>query len=597
MQYSLRACACLYLLSTLASGARATIRYEISLSHPEQHLLHVTIAVPDVHEEVLLQMPTWNALYQIRDFSAHVQRVEAFAGKERLPLEKVDKQTWKVSGSGTITVRYATYWDEPGPFATQLNAEHAFINPAMVLMYIPERRKEPVQVLIGDVPEAWNVAGSALVSSESTKGRSVLEAENYDSLADAPVEVGKFEAFDAPGTNARIHVVVHGNGWKRKDIEDELSRICVYETAMMGETPFKEYTFLLHLGSAAGSGGGGGMEHANSTAISLRSPEGFANVAAHEFFHLWNVKRLHPASLDPVDYSKEQYTRALWFAEGVTSTYAAYTLVRTGLWTKEQFYEDLAEQITELESRPANRWQSAEQSSLDAWLEKYPLYNKPQFSVSYYTKGQVLGVLLDILIRSKTRDEKSLDDVFREMNKEFARKGIGYQDSQDIQKTAEEVTGSSLGDFFKPGVSGADPLPYGPVLALAGLSLKSIQRQRETAGFAASRAADGTMSVEEVDAEGAAARAGLRQGDIILSWNGAEPPRNMDRWIASQKKNSLLHLSVRREEDILAVEIRLTPLTESLFGIMEDPHATEMSRGIRNGLLHGTGQSVAPSVP
>src|SRR5580700_5081521 len=163
----------------------------------------------------------------------------------------------------------------------------------------------------------------------------------------------------------------------------------------MDGAPFERYTFILHIGKGAG---GGGMEHANSTAIGIPSEEYLAGVAAHEFFHLWNVKRIRPASLEPVDYTKEQYTRALWFAEGFTNTYASYTLERTHLWSKEQFYEDLGEQISELEARPANRWQSAEQTSLDAWLEKYPLYNRPRSSVSYYEKGQVLGVLLDILI-------------------------------------------------------------------------------------------------------------------------------------------------------------------------------------------------------
>src|SRR5262249_52888416 len=162
-------------------------------------------------------------------------------------------------------------------------------------------------------------------------------------------------------------------------------------------------------------------EHANSTAIWARSQEGLIALAAHEFFHLWNVKRIRPASLTPVDYTHEQYTRALWFAEGVTNTYGSYTLVRTQLWDKAQFYVDLSQQISELETRPANGWQSAEESSLDAWLEKYPLYNRPQESVSYYAKGQILGFLLDILIRDRTNNERSLDDVMRTMNMDFAK--------------------------------------------------------------------------------------------------------------------------------------------------------------------------------
>src|SRR5260370_39544046 len=209
----------------------------------------------------------------------------------------------------------------------------------------------------------------------------------------------------------------------------------------MGAAPFERYTFILHIGKGVG---GGGMEHANWAGIGVPSDEFLPAVAAHEFFHLWNVKRIRPASLEPVDYEKEQYTRALWFAEGVTNTYASYALVRSSVWSKQQFYADLGEQISELEGRPANRRQSAEQSSLDAWLEKNPLYNQAEYSVSYYTKGQVLGNLLDILIRDRTGNEKSLDDVIRALNVNFAKQGKTYRDSLDVQLTAESVAGGSL---------------------------------------------------------------------------------------------------------------------------------------------------------
>src|SRR6202035_3346047 len=222
---------------------------------------------------------------------------------------------------------------------------------------------------------------------------------------------------------------------------------------LMEGSPFEHYTFILHIGKGAG---GGGMEHANSTAIGIPSDEYLPGVAAHEFFHLWNVKRIRPATLEPVDFTKEQYTRALWFAEGVTSTYGAYTLVRSGIWNKERFYGDLGQQISELEARPANRWQSAEQSSLDAWMEKYSLYENPEYSVSYYTKGQVLGVLLDILIRDRTDNAKSLDDVLREMNNDFGVPGKPYRDSLDVQLTAEKVAGGSFEDFFKNYVAAAN---------------------------------------------------------------------------------------------------------------------------------------------
>src|SRR6202023_2737844 len=176
------------------------------------------------------------------------------------------------------------------------------------------------------------------------------------------------------------------------------------------------------------------------------------------------------------DYTMEQYTRALWFAEGVTSTYGSYALERSGLWSKKQLSHDLGEQITELEGRPANRWQSAEQSSLDAWLEKYSLYENPEYSVSYYTKGQILGVLLDILIRDRTDNQKSLDDVLRSMNEEFAKQGKTYRDSSDVRLTAEKVAGGSFEEFFQKYVSHPEPLPYQVVLPMAGLLMRSTER-------------------------------------------------------------------------------------------------------------------------
>jgi predicted metalloprotease with PDZ domain len=585
-----------FLLALVVSSAGATIRYTVSIEHPERHIFHVSMEIPDVTGEVTVRMPAWNALYEIRDFSAHVREVEALAGSNTAALEKLDKLTWRVAGNGTITLRYATYWDEPGPFATQLNSEHAFINPAMILMYVRERRSEQVTLGIGDAPYGWDLASSALEgTAQFSRARSfMLGAANYDELVDAPIETAKFEEFDLPGMNPRVSVVVHGDKWKKKDLEEMLRRICTYELKLMEGAPYEHYTFILHLGEAA-AGAGGGMEHANSTAISLRSEEELPNFAAHEFFHLWNVKRIRPATLDPVDYTKEQYTRALWFAEGVTSTYAAYTVVRSQLWDKVQFYFDLSQQISGLEARPANRWQSAEESSLDTWLEKYPLYTRPESSVSYYAKGQVLGVLLDILIRDRTDNEKSLDDVLRAMNNQFAKQNKTYRDSLDIRLTAEQVAGGSFEDFFSDYVSQAKPLPYSQIFALAGLALRTAQRKRPVLGFFTERGASGEVIVQGLDPESSAAQAGLRSGDVILSWNGSEPPRNAERWVYSQKAGSAVRLRVRRDDREVSIDFRIDEATETFYQVVEDSHAGAKARRIREGILRGTTLPVTAS--
>ena len=581
------------------SSLQATIRYEVSLAHPEQHLFHVTMTIPDVDNEVLIQIPAWNALYQIRDFSSHIQQVEVRQGSAQPrshpatevatpSSEKIDKQTWRITGNGTVVVRYATYWDEPGPFATQLNREHAFINPAMILMYVPERRSEEVHLGLDDVPLIWQGSGPGIQMIEQMGRARHFSATfaDYDALADAPIETGKYEEFQLPGMSPEVWVIIHGDNYKKKQVEAELKRICEYEIKLMGKAPYWRYTFIVHIGKGA-TDAGGGMEHADSTAIFVPSGEALASVAAHEFFHLWNVKRIRPATLYPVDYTKEQYTRALWFAEGVTSTYGSYTLERSGLWSKQQLYHDLSEQITELEARPANLWQSAEQSSLDAWLEKYSLYENPEHSVSYYTKGQILGVLLDILIRDRTDNQKGLDDVLREMNKNFGVPGKPYRDSLDVQLTAEKVAGVSFEDFFKYYVAGANALPYQAIFPLAGLELRQTTRQHAALGFAAEGAPKGPLVVRTVAANSAAAEAGLQAGDFILKWNGGDPPRRSNDWLRQHKAGELLHLVVRREGAELKIDFHLDEITETFYDLAEDSRAGDKARHIREGLLHG----------
>ena len=573
----------------LAPQANAEIHYHVSLAHPEQHLFHVTVEVPGVKDHVDLQMAAWDALYEIRDFSSHVQRVTASVNGQDVPIEKLDKLTWRVQATGTVKVSYDTFWDDPGPFSSQLNSEHAFINPAMILLYVPGRRAEKSILSLHDVTGEWNVASPSLVLLESMGGARMftIEAPTFDALADSPIEASHFEEFTLHDMTPPVRVIIHGDDYKRHDVETALRRICAYEIKLMDGAPYPDYTFIFHIGKAA-NGSGGGMEHANSTAIYIPSGALLPNISAHEFFHLWNVKRIRPASLEPLDPTREMYTRSLWFAEGVTNTISSYALVRTGIWSKQEFLQDLSQQITEIESRPAEQWQSAEQSSLDAWLEKYALYNQPQRSVSYYTKGQVLGFLLDIVLRDRTDNQRSLDDLLRAMNTDFAREGKFYRDSLDIRLESEKLIGGSLADFFDNYVGGANPLPYQNLLARAGLELRSHESVRATLGFLPQREPGAPWVVAAVDADGPAAKSGLQVGDELLRWNNTDVPRRPERWVAQQKPGDVLRLRVRRAEKEESVEIHLGELHEKFFQVAETSGADDRARRLRDGLLRGT---------
>jgi len=464
----------------LAGPAHATIKYRVSLAHPEEHLFHVTMTIPlaDGDKGVVVQMPAWNTLYQVRDFAYRVRdvhEVEPAGSVAQLPLPvKLDKQTWRFERDASsprprqISLTYAVFWDDAGPFNSQLNVHHAFVNPAEILMYVPSRRSEDAEVSFDDVPAGWNLLAE-LAQGHDTNA---FSAPTYDALVDSPVEAGKFDEFEFDSGGGHFRVVLDANSAVRPRLQAAIERITAYQLQLMGGAPFRQFTFFVHIGPDP-SVGEGGMEHMNSTAVAGPTLESTVALSAHEFFHVWNVKRIRPQDLEPVDYTKEQYTRALWFAEGLTDAYASYTLERTGLWSKKQFYDDLAEQIMRLQTRPAHLWQSAEESSLDAWFEKYDGYNVPDHSISYYDKGQILGVLLDLEIRDATDNHKSLDDVFRLMNERFAKQGKFYDESTDIRAAVEQVAGKSFEDFFRRYISGVDELPYDQILSIAGLELKT----------------------------------------------------------------------------------------------------------------------------
>jgi predicted metalloprotease with PDZ domain len=585
------------ILLFLARPASATIGYHISLKNPEQHVFHVSMDIPaqPVDQEIVVALPAWNALYQVRDFSYRVRDVRArnsaAAAAAPLPVRMLDKQTWKISLAGAsdgakahaATLDYSIEWDDPGPFNSQLNAHHAFVNFAEVLMYVSTRRAEDTQVQFDDVPEGWRLAAELPTGAAPNS----FVAANYDKLVDAPTEAGKFAEFGFDEAGAHFRVIVDGKEWHRERLESTLRDITKYEVHLMGGAPFSQYTFFFHFGPYP-EVGGGGMEHSNCTAISTSSGDAAASVTAHEFFHAWNVKRIRPQTLEPVDYTKEMYTRALWFAEGVTSAYGDYTLERSGLWTKDQFYANLAGEIGELDSRPAHRWQSVEEASLNAWLEGYDEYRRPERSISYYNKGEIVGDMLDLAIRDATDNHKSLDDVLRRMYDVYAKQGRFYDDSQGVEAIAEEIAGVKFDDFFHRYVAGTDEIPYDKFFNTAGLELKAERRAAPELGFWPTGHGPGAqVLVSQVVPGSAAEAAGLKAGDALVALNGQPLPRYLPAWLRQHEPGETVTLRVQRDNQDLDLKFELGSIDLNKFTLVEMPAATEKQKRIREGWLKG----------
>jgi predicted metalloprotease with PDZ domain len=535
------------LLWMAVARCAAGTNYTISLVSPEQHLLQVQILLPEGAAQRELQLPVWNALYQVRDFAQYVNWIRAKdrAGRP-LAIRALDKSRWQIADAqGGAVVEYQMFVDSPGPFGAQFNSHHAFLNLAQVLMYSVDGRNGPLAVRFSQVPEGWHIATP--LASTPDGG---FSAESYDRLVDSPVEIGLFweSNFEEGGGHYRVIVDAEPGDYDMEKIAAMLHKVAAAATSWMEDRPFDSYMFLYHFPRGPG---GGGMEHAYSTAIALnaealaKSPAVLASVTAHEFFHLWNVKRIRPQTLEPVDYTKENYTRALWFSEGCTSTAADFIELRGGLLDERRFEQDLASGIGELERRPAHLTQSAEESSLDAWLEGDAYYRRPERSISYYNKGELLGITLDLAVREASHGQASLREVFQWMNQNYARKGRFFRDSDGVREAAEAVSHADLGWFFAKYVSGTEEIPWNDFLRGVGLRLEEKQNPVADAGFVASRNFDGPMTVTTVTTSSDAERAGLRVGEAILEINGKIAAQVFSEEMARLKPGDRIVVKVR----------------------------------------------------
>jgi predicted metalloprotease with PDZ domain len=591
----------LILLVCAASiSAPATTNYAVSLTNPEQHLVEVQIILPEGSAQRDLQLPVWNALYQVRDFAQYVNWLRAKDRSGRpLPVQEINDSRWRIAeAQGGAVIEYQIYVDSFGPFGSQLNPHHAFFNLAQLLMYPVDARNQPMEVRFNQLPEAWRIATPLTSAPDGS-----FTADNYDRLVDSPVEIGAFQEndFDEGGAHYRVVIDAESADYDLTKITAMLHKIVAAATTWMNDRPFDTYMFLYHFPRGPA---GGGMEHSYSTAIDVsadmlsHSPEVLSSVTAHEFFHLWNVKRIRPQTLEPVDYTKENYTRALWFSEGCTSTAADFIQLRGGLLDEHNFEQQLGAGIGELERRPAHLTQSAEESSLDAWLEGNPYYRRPERSVSYYNKGELLGIVLDLAVREASHGQESLREVFQWMNDNYAKKGRFFPDSDGVRQAAEAVTHADLGWFFTKYVHGTEEISWNDFFRTVGLSVVAQKNTTADSGFSASRNFDGPMTVSSVTAGGEAERAGLRAGDTILEINGKTPGLESSDDMAGLAPDDAITLTVRgRRGAERELKWKAGRREEITYDLRDLEHVTAEQRARRTAWLKGEAQApqTAPS--
>jgi predicted metalloprotease with PDZ domain len=587
----LLACACVSRSLLASESPNSTeLRYTVSLAGYQDHLVRVQMKLPPGPATRKVQLPVWNALYQVRDFSQYITSVKAKGKSSALHVRPIDKSSWQIDGTQDgATVEYEIAAILPGPYGAQLDTSHAFFNFAELLMYLPEARDARTRLQFVGVPSGWKIATALEPDGDA------FTAESYDRLVDSPAEIGTYKEadFDEGGGHYRVIVDADPADYDINKITGALKKIAAAATSWMNDRPFQTYVFFYHFPRGPG---GGGMEHAYGTAIEMNAqsvkerPEMLYGVTAHEFFHLWNVKRIRPQSLEPIDYTKENYTRALWFSEGVTSTVENIILFRARLLDEAGFLRKLGEEITELESRPAHITQSAEVSSLDAWLEKYPYYREAGRSVSYYNKGELLGTMLDLRIRETSQGKASLRDLFQWMNKNYAQQGKFFADSAGVRGAAEEASHSDLAPFFEKYVAGTEEIPWDSFLNTAGLRVVSRRSLVADTGFAAVHNFDALPSVIRVRAGSDAERAGLKTGDEITVFNARPVASDFERRIGELRPGDAIRLHILRHGTEHEIEWKVGTREEVEFEVKEVDNVTTQQRARRAAWLRGEGQ-------
>ena len=571
--------------------------YTIDLANGVTGRLSVALETECAESPCDFLLPVWNATYQVRDFSQYIARVEAFSESgRRLALRKVAPSRWRLEDfRGPLRLEYEVVADRRGPFGAYVDDHLATISLGQVLLLAEQQRNKRSTLRFSGLPEGFS---QAVALARTPEG---YEAGSYDRLIDTPVLLAELveRGFEAGGKSIRLAVTGPDADKRADELEKATRKIVAAAVEVMGGAPFDEYLFAYVFSSEHG----GGMEFRDGALIfgaaDCRNC-GLAALSAHEFIHLWNVKRIRPASMEPIDFERPQPSPSLWFAEGVTSTLARYILIRAGLMTPGELPQHLEALINDYEARPASRTQSAEEASIDAWLERHAAYGRADRSVSYYVGGEIIGHLLDLCIRHETANRRSLDDVMRLLDRRYAQRGRFFDDTAALEEAASEVAGADLTLLFDELVRTPSPIRWQEYLGYAGYELEVKRSTKPDSGLTLVNPPGRGLVVAAVFQGGPAEAAGLRVGDRLLRVNGRRATgsagdvlRRLDRAAGQGVELVIVRDGIER-----SLELRPVKSMRTSYSLASRKNPSPLELEIREGWTTRTisqGKSAPPS--
>lgn len=587
-----------FAISAAAASAQEPVRYTLRFPQPHTHYVEVSARIPAGKPEIELYLPVWTpGSYLVREYSRFVEdfRPRDLQGRP-LAWQKTRKNRWKVQAGGApyVDVSYRVYAREMSVQGNWVDSGFAMLNgaPTFITLAGGEKRRHEVRL---ELPAAWKTSISGM--REGSAPHSWI-AGDFDELVDCPIYAGSAPIHEFTVAGKKHFLVNEGEGpwWDGPASARDAAKIVEVYARMFGGLPYEKYVFFNLL-----TGAGGGLEHRNSTWMNTsrwayentqQAPEaapdpsaprtrrpnrlGWLGLVSHEYFHLWNVKRLRPVELGPFDYENENYTRSLWLAEGVTSYYGPVALARAGLSTQQQLLQAMSQAISQLQATPGRLVTPVEQASFDAWIGLYrPSENSPNTTISYYTKGQVIGLLLDAKIRRLTGGRKSLDDAMRLAYQRYG--GARGYTPEEFRAVCNEVAGADLSDWFRRVLETTEELDYSEMLDWFGLRFRPASgRPQLVTGITVNQNTPGRIVISGLWRGTPAYEAGFNVDDEILAVNGfrvrAEQwPSHLDNY----KPGTTVEVLIARRDQLMTLRLPLEARTPESWTLEPRPEATE----------------------
>jgi len=581
----------LVLLLALGMTAKAEVKigFEVSFTEPQAHYAEVEMNISGINKDYIdVKMPVWTpGSYLVREFSKSVEGFKASASGKALRVEKVRKNIWRIfsAKAGQVKVNYRVYAFEISVRTAFIDASHAFLSSTSIFMYPDGYLKSPSTVKV--IPfTGWNKVSTGL---EPVAGAQfTYTAPDFDILFDSPIEVGTQDVFDFMASGVKHEVAMYGGGnYDKEKLKVDMAKVIEQETALYGENPNKHYMFIVHNYAT----GGGGLEHLNSTVLGAsrnsysteRGYKSFLELVAHEYHHLWNVKRLRPVALGPFDYDNENYTTNLWIAEGFTAYYENKFMLRAGFTTPEGFVTALGNAVASVENTIGAKVQSAAAASYDAWIKQYrPNENSGNTSVSYYTKGELVGLLMDLEIAHATKGTKSLDDVMKAMYFQCKTLKRGYTDAE-FKAMVEKVSGISFTPFYEKYVTGVVPADYVTYFGYAGVKVTDVNAGKSIPYLGvASAKKEGKIMITSVSRNSAAWTDGINVNDEVISINDVPVEAAIERMpvITGSKVGDVLKVTLKRDGIVRDFKVTLKASPNIKLEAQIDPAATPAQKAV-----------------